>query len=505
MQTDVGGPRGPDVATSGPAPTMSTVARGVSWKVLSVTVGQGCWYGSLFVLAALIPPRDFGLIAVGTAIGAFTLLVLESGTGGSLIIARHLTASSVRRSFAITSAAGLVGTILFAALATPIANIFAGGADPQALRVLSLTVAAAAVAIVPNALLSRHLRFSPVAKLTITASVVASSAAIVAGVLGAGVWALVIRLLVNQIIVTVLTCVAARDLVPTSSETSESRARPPGGSAFLLIAGAAFLAWTFDNLVVGAFTDARQLGLYALAFSLAYAPLTQISWTVGQVVLPAVAAARDPEVVRRQTVKAVRMMALILLPLLPLALSLAPGLIPAVLGDKWQGMVIPFEILVVVGVGQGVVNILGEALAGAGVRSVKVRARIDVVWAVATLGAIVVGVNLDGIIGAAIAHAVTFCGLAAAYAWRGSRGIDLPVSALLRAVGSVVGCVAVQGLVTAAVTIGLHQATGQWLLPGVAGALAGALTFIIVLRTTASALFAEGREVIRTTLRRTSG
>ena len=47
------------------APTMGLVGRAVSWKALSVIVGQGFWYASLFVLATLVPPRDFGLIAVG--------------------------------------------------------------------------------------------------------------------------------------------------------------------------------------------------------------------------------------------------------------------------------------------------------------------------------------------------------------------------------------------------------------------------------------------------------
>ncbi|MFZ0042501.1 MAG: oligosaccharide flippase family protein [Solirubrobacteraceae bacterium] len=504
MDSDVARPPdGEELAAAVQAPTVGAVATGVSWKVLSVTVGQGFWYGSLFVLAALIQPRDFGIIAVGSAVVAFTLIVLESGAGGSLIIARNLAPSSIRRAFAITSLAGLLGTAVFAGLATPIAKIFADGADPSALRVLSIIVVIAAVAIVPNALLSKHLRFQSVAKLTIAASAVASVIAIVAGALGAGVWALVIRLLVNQIIITALTLLAARDLLPRRSESADRVARPPAGRAFLMIAGAAFLAWTFDNLVVGAFTDAQQLGLYSLAFSLAFAPLTQVSWAVGQVVLPAVAAARDEEMVRRQTLKAVRMMALVLLPLLPVACALAPGLIPGVLGHKWEGMVVPFEILVVVGICQGVVNILGEALAGAGVRSVRMRAQIDVTWAVATIIAIVIGVNLDGIRGAAIAHVFTFCGLAAAYAWRGRRGIDLPIAALLGAVSGVAGCVAVQGVITAAVCLGLHALTGGWLVAGLVGAALGALAFALVLRGRAPALYAEGRGVLTATLSRT--
>ena len=164
--------------------------------------------------------------------------------------------------------------------------------------------------------------------------------------------------------------------------------------------------------MVAASTNTTQLGLYALAFSLAFMPLTQVSWTIGTVLMPAIASARDPEVVRRQALKALRLMALVLLPLLPAAIVLAGGLIPALLGDEWSGMVAPFQILVVVGVGQGIINVLGEVFAGAGGESLRRRARIDVVWAVGTLAAIAVGVQLGGIRGAAAVHVLTLCCLA---------------------------------------------------------------------------------------------
>ncbi len=490
------------VEGAAPRPTMGTVARGVSWKVLSVVVGQGSWYASLFVLAVLVAPRDFGVVAIGSAVVSFTLLILESGTGGSLIIAPDLAPASVRRSLVRTSVGGVVATAGFALLAQPIADVFTGGSGAGVLRVIGLTVGLAAVSIVPNALLSKHLRFKVVAQIWIAAAVIASIAAIVAGLLGAGIWALAIRILVNQVLLTTLTCIAARDLLPRRGGERQAIPRRPGATAFLVIAGAGFVAWTCDNLAVGAFTNPTQLGLYALAFSLAYAPLTQVSWTVGQVLLPAVAAARDPEVVRRATLKAVRMMALMLLPLAPAAIALAPGVIPAVLGHKWHGMVFPFQILILVGVGQGVTNTLGEALAGAGVRSVGLRARIDMIWALATIGAIVVGVNVAGIRGAAVAHVVTFTGLAIALAWRGGPGIGLSGGALMGCVRGVALCVAVQALATAAVALALHGSGAGTLVAGLAGAAAGALALLVALRVLTPELLAEGRGVVLATVGR---
>jgi PST family polysaccharide transporter len=496
--TAVGGGNGLEAAAP---PTMATVGRGVSWKLITVAFGQGSWYASLFVLALLIPPHDFGVAAVASVVASFTLLILESGTSGSLIIARELAPSAIRRALIRTSAAGVLATAAFVALAGPIADAFTGGADVGVLRVIAATVGLAAISIVPNALLTKHLRFKSVSKITIAAAAIASVAAVVAALLGAGVWSLAVRLVVNQLVLTVLAVAAARDLIPRPAPGAARAPRPAGSTAFLLIAAATTVAWSFDNLTVGAFTNPTQLGLYSLGFSLAFAPLTLVSWSVGQVLLPAIAAAADADAVRRQTIKALRMMALLLLPLLPVAIALAPGLIPAVLGHRWKGMVVPFEILVVVGIGQGIVNTLGEALAGAGVRSATMRSRIDIVWAFGTIAAIVVGVELAGIRGAAVAHVVAFVGLALAYGWRGGRGIGLSMRALSDALRGVVGCFAVQAIVTAAIAIGLYSAGAGAIASGLAGAAAGALALAAALRLGARALLEEGRGVVLATRR----
>ena len=482
-------------------PGAATVLSGVAWKALSVLIGQGLWYASLFVLAVLVPPRDFGVMAIGSVVVTFTLLVLESGTGGSLIIARGLESGSVRRALARTTLAGILATAVFVALASPIADAFTGGRNADVLRVIALTVAFAAVAIVPNALLSRHLRFRAVSKAAIGAAAVASVAAVIAGALGAGVWALAIRISVNQLVLTVLILLAARDLLPRRMRGGEPAPRPAGASSFLVIAFSTFVAWTLDNLVVGAFSNTTQLGLYALAFSLAFAPLTQISWTVGQVLLPAIAAAHDRELVMRQTLKALRLMALILLPLLPIAIALAPGVIPTVLGRKWEGMVVPFQILVFVGVGQGLLNTLGESLAGAGPASARRRAQIDLAWALSTVGAIIVGVNIDGIRGAALAHVAVFCFLLAAYATLGGRAIGLSPRVLLGAVAAVCGCVAVQAAVTAGVFYAVRAGHGSALAAGLAGASAGALAFAAAARLGAPGLLREAWQIFASATR----
>jgi O-antigen/teichoic acid export membrane protein len=454
------------------------------------------------VIAILVPPRHFGVIAVGTVIVSVSTLLISSGTGGSLIIARTLDAGSVRRSVVRTAAVGVAGSLILVAAATPIAHRFAKGSDPAALRGLAPVIALSAVCIVPNALLMKYLEFKRIAVVNVVATLVGSTAAITAAALGAGVWSLVVRLLLYQALLAGLSWVAAARLFPRSRPEDIAPARREGARSFLLIAIAGFIAWDGDTLVVGASTNTTQVGLYAFAFSLAYLPLSQISWTIGSVLLPAVASARDPEVVRRQALKALRLMALLLLPLLPVAVVLARGAVPTLLGHEWSGIVVPFQILVVAGIGQGMVNTLGEVFAGAGGESLRRRGRVDAVWAVGTVAAIAVGVQLDGIRGAAAVHVLTVCCVASVYALWIGHTVGLGGRALAAELRGVGACVLAQALATAGLTLAARAAGAGWLAAGVAGAFAGGVVLALTLRLWAPVLLSEGRDVLRAVMRR---
>jgi len=477
-------------------PTTARVARAMSWRMANVVVGQGLWYASFFVLAILVAPSDFGVVAVAAVIVNLTILFMSSGVGGSLIIARTLDARSVRREVIRTSATGIVLTLLFVALATPIAHKFAKGSDPNALRALAPIIALIAVAIVPTALLTKNMQFKRIALITISASFVGAVAGVIAAALGAGVWALVIRLGLYQVLVCVLTWVAAVELFPRGDSRGAPSGAREGARAFLAIALAAFVAWEGDTMVVAGSTNTTQVGFYALAFSLAYAPLSQVSWTVGSVLLPAVASTQEREAVRQQALKASRLMALLLLPLLPASIALAPGLIPTLLGEKWSAAVVPFQILIVVGVGQGILNMLGEVFAGAGGASLYRRAYTDVVWAVATLAAIAVGVQLAGIRGAAAAHLITFSCLAAAYVWWVCRTIGIAPGQIGAELRQIALCVLVQAAVTAAFVGVLRSVGASALAAGLIGAAAGLLALALMLRAFAPGVVREARSAL---------
>jgi PST family polysaccharide transporter len=488
------------------APTRQRVARAVSWMGVGHVTSQGLWLGSLLLLAALVPPRAFGTLATGMVLVNLAGLLVDSGTRGSIIAARHVGPGELRGAVALNAGVGLAATAAIAAAAGPITGAFAGGGDVTAIRVLSLGVFLYALGITPLALLQKHLRFKRFAGANIGAATLSSAAAIAAGLAGAGVWALVVRQLASMALLTVFAWGLARDLVPRRAPGRHAdvegavRLRQPGWIGFFMLALTDFVALNADFLVVGHLRAAEGLGLYSLAFTLAFAPLTQVSWQVGRVLFPAAAATQELDTVGRRTLVSLRLLALLLAPFVAPAVVLAPTVLPGLLGDEWRPMVAPFQILLVVGVGQALVGMVGESLSGTG--NIAWRARVNALWAVGMVGALIVLVSADGIRGAAFAHLALFVPLAAAYATLGARRLRLDARRVLGSLGGIALPIGLQAAATAAVWGALSAAGAEASAAEAAGAAAGLAVVAAALVRLPSSPLREGRAVFADAFRR---
>ena len=283
------------------------------------------------------------------------------------------------RALAINLSVGLALAVAAGIAASAIVRNFDAGATSRCCAYSCSSVAVRAIAIAPMAVLQRTLQFKLQASVLASSMLIAALASIGAAALGAGVWALVVRQLAAAALLPLLAWIVA--VKPMSAEfAAPPRARGPlrrkGAVWFFLLAVTDFVALSVDAVVVGHSRGAAELGLYSLAFTLAFAPLTNFAWQIGKVIFPAAAQTAELDVIVRRMLKTTRLTAVALLPLLPPILVLAPVLLPGVLGQEWKSMVVPFQILVAVGVGHAVLVALGDSLSGVG--AIAWRARLHV-------------------------------------------------------------------------------------------------------------------------------
>ena len=426
------------------------------WMTGSHLLAQTFAYGSLILLARWLTPASFGTVAVGTAVVYVAVLFVDQGTLGAIIVRQELNRADLVRAFRRCLLTACVLAAVMAAAAGLVVTNFASGGDAAAVAALALCLPLHAFAVVPTALLQKSMQFRRLAALNAIVNVVSAVAAVLLALAGFGVWALVARQLVAfgmQAVLTPLLCIGALRDQPLTARTVVGRAHPAMDSErwFFLFGIVVMVTANLDYLVIGGLGDAYVVGLYALAFTIAMAPSTHISEQVGRVLFAATAL--QPQNSRKRTEQAVRLMSMLFVPLLPVGILLAPTVLPAVLGDQWAPMVVPFQLLLAVGVGHAIVNCIGEALSGNG--HIKFRAKVMVVRCVATLLVLLVLVPVDGIRGAALAQLIVFVPYAAVYVTAGARRAGTSATALGRQLRPVALALAAQLAVSGAVAVAL--------------------------------------------------
>jgi hypothetical protein len=178
---------------------------------------------------------------------------------------------------------------------------------------------------------------------------------------------------------------------------------------------------------------------------------------------------------------------------------LAPVVLSGILGHRWDGMVIPFQLLLGAGIVYGLTNVIGEAFSGSG--NIAPRSLINAVWAVATAGVMVALVRVAGIRGAALTHLALSLPLLAAYAHLSGRRLGAGVGPIWAATRDVVRAVAVQALTSLALLAVLRYAGLAYGIAATAAATTGVAAAVGMLVVSRSKPLREGKAILMAGLR----
>jgi O-antigen/teichoic acid export membrane protein len=457
----------------------ASVARGVWWVGVGHVVSQLSWFGSLILVAALVPPRAFGGVAVAMVVVQVAWLLVGAGTRGAFVVSSLLSRSQVVRSLRWTVATGVAAGLGAALLAAPLLPLLAPGADPLVLQALALSVALYGVSIVPLALLQKEMYFKHHAAANAGAATLASALAAGAALAGLGIWALVLRQVLFQGLLAAFAWMGARALVPAAGANDPPARRDPVARWFFALSLIAFVSLNVDYVLVGRYAGVAELGLYSLAFTLAFAPVTQFAWQIGKVLFASAARAEDATAVAPQAARAARLSALLVWPLVVPAVVIAPLVLPSLLGPEWRPMVLPFQLLLGAGAVHAVLAVVREFLLGTG--GFRPCLGIDVAWLIGTVLALLALVPRYGIAGAALAHVALVVPLACAYAIVAARRLALTPAVLWRSMRLIVAAVAVQAAMT-----GLEAMLARWagatpVAAAAVGVLSGAVALCLLL------------------------
>lgn len=388
------------------------VRRGLRWSFASQICLRLVSLLSGIVMVRILGPSEFGVAAFALAVSTILISVNDLGQVLSLMRWPGADPDEVARTsatLAITSSLTLYGACFLAAPA--LASLTGRPEAAGIIRLITLVVAIDGFATAPRGLLLRSFQQSKLAIAEVVGVPVNAAVAVAMAVSGAGAWAPAAGLVSAAVVTAGLELGFCPKIPLPGFDRQHARALlgfglPLAGSSFVEL-----LLLNIDSIIVGAHLGTTALGFYALAFNISSWPSSVITQAVRRVSIAGFSRlAEDPDEGRATFTRAFVALAAVLLPLCAVLAVLARPLIGFVYGELKLPAAPALQWLAVLGGVRVAMGLIFDYLVGLG-RS-RTTLRLQTCWLLGVGPALLVGTNLDGIRGAAIAHVVMAGGVA---------------------------------------------------------------------------------------------
>ncbi len=378
--------------------------KGVMWSGFSQGSRQVIQLVITVILARLLSPDDFGLVAMADVLISFLAIFTEMGLSSALIHKQDINERHINSAFWINLLFGIVLACLFLLSAPLISNFYHSQKLRLIVNALSINLIISSFGIIQLALLTKKMEFKKIAVRDVTAVSISGVAAIYFAAHGMGVWSLVLQSIIltstNTLLLWVVSDWRPRFVFSISS-LKEILPFSTHLTGFNIVN---YFARNIDRVLIGKFLGSEALGIYSLAYKLMLVPLQNVSWIISKVMFPALSAIQhDLEGVRVAYQKMCKAISLITFPMMFGLFSLAPELVTIVFGSKWEPSIVIIRILCICGLFQSIHTTSGTILLSQGRSDIQLRLGLFSSVYVAVAIAIGIGI-LGGINGVAIMY-----------------------------------------------------------------------------------------------------
>lgn len=359
---------------------------------------------SVVVLARLLVPEDFGLVASVSPIVAFVGLFQNLGLQQAVIQRKEIAERQLNQVFWISAVVGLACTLVVVALSPAVARFYG---DP---RMTGITIAAAlplflgSLAALPLALMNRRLRFGQLALNDVYAAVVGLLVTAAAAWLGMGYWSLVIGPAASAAVALLAAWWATR-WMPGRPEFRIDRDIIAFGANLTGFNLVNFFSRNLDNILIGRFAGPVDLGYYDRAYKLLLFPLQNVTQPLSRVMIPLMSRIQEDKARFRDVyLRTNWLLAMVTMPGIAALTLAAEPTVSLLFGKQWLPVAAIFAWLGVASFMQPVSSTTGWIFICQG--ETKTMFRWGIYSSLTTVLAFVVGLKW-GAIGVAAAYAIS--------------------------------------------------------------------------------------------------
>lgn len=320
--------------------------KGLLWSSVERFSNQGMSFLFSVILARMLAPSDFGIIAMITIFFAVAQSFVDSGFSNALVRKTDRREEDFSTCFFFNIGVGIMAYIVLFLIAPLVANFYNQPILSPIIRITGLGVVLNSLCVVQQALFTIKIDFKSQAKVTLSATIMSGIVGVVLAYQGYGVWALVWQGVVLSLVRMGLLWLMSK-WRPTTGFSKSSFNYLFGYGSKLLASG--LLDTIYNNIypiVIGKFYTPAQLGNYSRALSFAQLPSSNITSILQRVTFPVLSTIQD-DIPRLQANyrRLLKLSAFIVFPLMTGLAAVAFPMIRIILTPKWEGCSLYLQII----------------------------------------------------------------------------------------------------------------------------------------------------------------
>ena len=327
------------------------VTRGVAWSIAEKVGSMLLQMVVSIVVARLLMPEDFGVLAILTFFTALGVVFVDSGFSQTLIRKSNPTDDDYKTVFVFNIVVSAALYAIFVALSPTLAAYYNLPVIAEIAPVLMLLLPLGAMGVIQNTIFARQFRFALLSRINFAASAVSGAVAIAMALLSCGVWSLVGQRLSQMAVKSILLWIYGSWRCEGS--VNRSALASMSGFSFRLM-GTDVISYLYNNisqLFIGKIYSADSLGYFNQAQKLKELPVTSAVQSFQSVTYPALASIKDnAEKLADSYLRVMMITAAVMTPVMVGMIAVADDMFMLLLGERWMPTVPYFKILSLSGI-----------------------------------------------------------------------------------------------------------------------------------------------------------
>jgi len=359
---------------------------------------------STAILGRLLTPKDYGLVAMVTAITGFISIFKDLGLSTAVIQKDEIDQPQVSALFWMNILISSVIALVIAAIGPLLVYFYHEERLFYITIVFSVSVLFTGFSLQHNALMNRQMKFKNLSFISIISTTASIAIAILMAYNNWGYWAIVASMILTPVFSTILLwmyCDWRPDFVFRDYNIRSYIKFGAGITGFDLIN---YFSRNVDNVLIGKFIGPQALGLYSKAYALLLLPITQLRTPLNSVALPALSTLQKEKAKFKEFYeKYVLILSFFSMPVVVYLAVFSKEIIQIVLGDQWIAASKIFQLLAISSFIQPVSGTKGVVMISTG--ETKKYFIFGIVNAVFIICSFIIGLNW-GIEGIAVSYAI---------------------------------------------------------------------------------------------------